>query len=120
MNSEIINIESVKDSFAKLNNVDDLTILLSDLASDLYANSKVKITKKNISYFAFHKKNKYDRIVIPKKNGTDRVLNVPVPYLKILQRCLNTALNIVFTPHYAAYGFVPSKNIAQNAQQHIN
>ena len=120
MKPEIIDIESVKDSFSKLNNIDDLTVLLSDLASDLYANSKVRITKKNISYFAFHKKERYNRILIPKKNGTDRVLNAPVPFLKMLQRCLNTALNIVFTPHYAAYGFVPNKNIAQNAQKHIN
>ncbi|WP_375560821.1 reverse transcriptase domain-containing protein [Bernardetia sp. OM2101] len=120
MNFDNINIESIKDSFSKLDNIDDLVNFLSDISSNLYDDPKVKITKKNISYFAFHKKERYNRILIPKKNGTDRVLNAPVPFLKMLQRCLNTALNIVFTPHYSAYGFVPNKNIAQNAQQHIN
>lgn len=120
MNLDNINIESIKESFSKLDNINDLVIFLSDISSNLYDDPKVKITKKNISYFAFHKKERYNRILIPKKNGTDRVLNAPVPFLKMLQRCLNTALNIVFTPHYAAYGFVPNKSIAQNAQQHIN
>jgi RNA-directed DNA polymerase len=116
----------IKDNFSKLQNLDDLVALFCYVAPFVSPQSRFlhSITPKSISYWAFFAPNRYKKATILKKNGKVREISMPIAYLKLLQKCLNAILNIVFseliTKEYPAYGFIPNRNIVQNANQHIN
>jgi len=63
---------------------------------------------------------RYKQFEISKKSGGVRVINSPVLGLKVIQRCLNHLLSIVFKTHDAAFGFVIGKSIVDNANIHTN
>jgi hypothetical protein len=46
-------------------------------------------------------------------------ISAPRYKLKTIQKCINEILNAVFTPHFTTTGFVPNKNIVDNAKKHI-
>ncbi len=60
----------------------------------------------------------YRSFSIPKKGGGIRTIHAPHPTIRILQRKLLTALNLVYKAHPAAYGFVPRRSILSNAEKH--
>ena len=60
----------------------------------------------------------YHAFEIPKKNGLPRTILSPHPTVKILQRKLLRALNLVYAAHPAAHGFVPGQSILTNARPH--
>ena len=55
---------------------------------------------------------------IKKKSGDYRAIHSPIKGLKSIQKTLNFVLQCVFTPHYAAMGFVRDKSIVDNAKLH--
>ena len=61
---------------------------------------------------------RYREFEIPKKDGRPRKILAPHPTVKILQRKLLHALNLVYDAHPAAHGFVPGRSILTNAQPH--
>ncbi|MBK9457868.1 MAG: RNA-directed DNA polymerase [Sphingobacteriales bacterium] len=59
------------------------------------------------------------------KKWKARTISALIHILKLLQKCLNVVLNIIFVPHKAANGFVVNhdnkiRNIVTNAQIHTN
>ena len=61
---------------------------------------------------------RYREFEIPKKDGRPRKILAPHRTVKILQRKLLHALNLVYDAHPAAHGFVPGRSILTNAQPH--
>ena len=65
-----------------------------------------------------HHRYPYRAFEIPKKSGLPRTILSPHPTVKILQRKLLHALNLVYMAHPAAHGFVPKRSILTNARPH--
>ena len=82
------------------------------------------ITQKQLDFFSSSfdikekKRNRYVKFKILKKSGSLREIKAPLPKLKEIQRALNTILQSVYTTQEQAFGFVPGKNIADNAAAH--
>ncbi len=107
--------------FHKLKTINEFVHLLEEVNKYLFNYNIIKeITKQNINYFAFHKKNKYLSFSVAKKNGNERVIYSPIPFLKLIQRNINFILNAVFLPIKPVNGFVYQRNIVSNAQSHTS
>lgn len=115
-------IAIIKEKFAHLQSKEDLLGLLNAVQQVLYAdNAKAKPLKlKAITYYANPKlaKKRYTQFSIRKKSGGERTITAPINQLRYIQTLINAVFNIVFTPHKAAMGFVPNKNIVDNARLH--
>jgi len=61
---------------------------------------------------------KYETFEIPKKAGGTRIIKSPSRALKLIQRRLAEALQNTYKPKPVVYGFVPGKNIVDNARLH--
>lgn len=117
-----IQIAIIKEKFATMQTKNDLLDLLNTI-KPLLIHSKTKVRPiplKALTYFANAKlaQKRYTTFTIKKKSGGERSIAAPVKQLKLIQKCLNTAFNIVFIPSKSAYGFVQGKNVADNAHLH--
>ncbi|KAM3113643.1 reverse transcriptase domain-containing protein [Phormidesmis sp. 146-33] len=72
----------------------------------------------HISIFPENKR--YVDFSIPKKSGQARIISAPCTPLKILQRKLSQVLYSVYEPKAAVHGFVPTRSILTNAEQHVH
>ncbi len=63
---------------------------------------------------------KYVEFSVPKKSGDPRIISAPSTALKILQRKLSQVLYSVYEPKATVHGFVPSRSILTNAEQHLH
>jgi len=85
---------------------------------------KLLITEKQLNFFSTSfdnndkKRKRYVKFSILKKSGSLREIKAPLPKLKEIQRALNRILHSVYTTQKQAFGFVPGKNIADNAAAH--
>lgn len=61
---------------------------------------------------------KYETFEIPKKSGGTRTITSPSRALKFIQRRIADVLTNVYQPKPVVYGFVPGKNIIDNARHH--
>ncbi|TAH22442.1 MAG: RNA-directed DNA polymerase [Cytophagales bacterium] len=121
MKIEFKKVILIKQYFDTTENIDGLADLLNFVGNTLYEKtfSKKQLSKKLLTFFAFKKEDKYQRFTIKKKSGENRFILAPHRYLKLIQKCLNVVLNVVFEPHWASHGFVLDKNIVTNARKHI-
>ena len=62
---------------------------------------------------------RYKTFDIPKKSGGTRQISTPITALKIIQRKLNQVLQAVYQTKPSVHGFVSSKNVVTNAQNHV-
>lgn len=99
--------DSDKKFFYKMNTREDVSYLL-------------KISDKGLKYFLFTNKQKYKIFSISKKDGTERTITAPEKQLKFHQKKLANVLNRVYSPKICAYGFIPERNIINNASGHVN
>lgn len=82
------------------------------------------ITTRQLDFFStsFSKRDKkrkrYNSFTILKKSGGLREIKAPLPKLKEIQKAINTILQTVYVTQGEAYGFVPGKNITDNAGVH--
>ncbi len=115
-------IAEIKDKFNKIENVDDFCMLLGFISKTLNPDAKQEflISAKELHYFSRKKDSKYFHFSIPKKDGTLRPISAPVKRLKKYQRLINVLLTILYEPHKCAFGFVPGKNIVDNARKHLS
>lgn len=76
----------------------------------------------SLRYFLYKKRpeNMYSSFSIPKRDGTMRQISAPANQLKKIQQKLAEILVQVYKPKVCAYGFIPGKNILQNAQKHTH
>jgi RNA-directed DNA polymerase len=61
----------------------------------------------------------YQRFLIPKKAGGDRLISAPMPRLKRAQYWVLDNILAVFPVHQAAHGFAPDRSIVSNALPHV-
>lgn len=123
MKIEQVHIVYIKEKFQELYTKKDLVALLNYAKTIFYQNPDIgkPIQLKSLTYYSnpnFAKK-RYKQFKIKKKSGGERIISAPVGPLKLIQRCLNLLLNVVFEPHHASTGFIPGKNIVDNAKVHI-
>jgi retron-type reverse transcriptase len=83
----------------------------------------MNITVNELRFLAFSRKTStvthYQRFVLPKKTGGERIISAPMPRLKAAQHWV---LNHILQPvelHDAAHGFRPQRSIVSNAQPHV-
>ncbi len=62
---------------------------------------------------------KYTEFSISKKSGHPRTISAPASALKIIQRKLSQVLYSVYEPKAPVHGFVTSRSIVTNANQHL-
>ena len=86
-----------------------------------YGNQKL-INKciKDTYDIANNQKKYYSQVVIPKRNGEDRVLNVPSRELKHLQKYILNNVLSWYEPLDCVMGYVKGKGIKENALMHVN
>lgn len=114
------NIDKIRTKFNELDSVDDFVGLINFANQCLIGSDSVtKITKSQITYYAFHAKNRYSTFDISKKDGGIRTITSPVKQLKQIQSCINLILQLQFKSHHASHGFLHNRNIVSNARKHI-
>ncbi len=116
------NKKEIFDIFSAMQDEKDLLALINYVGQCLYGQKTKSLRLKQLTYQANHKnhsKSRYEKFTIVKKNGKKREIYAPNKTLKYIQKCLNIALNTIFTPHHAAKGFVPNKSIKDNAILHV-
>lgn len=64
-------------------------------------------------------RDRYQTFSIPKRSGGERTISAPTPALLILQRKLNTVLELIYRPRRCVHGFVKGRSIVTNAEQHV-
>lgn len=100
----------------------DLLKLMNLANQALYGDSAKPYSLRQLNYHAYSKFNskRYISFQIPKKKkGEFRTIDAPNPTLKGMQRALNYALQLIYTPSHAAMGFTPGRSIVTGAQMHV-
>ena len=131
MNSKKANIQKlIREEFPKIQNQEDLLRLLNTIHEQMYAtifnrlNKPVpKIELKTLTYYKNVKLSggkRYTQFTIKKKSGKDRTIQAPAKGLKLIQQCLNEIFQTYYEPNTHACGFIPERNIADGARQHVN
>jgi RNA-directed DNA polymerase len=75
--------------------------------------------KLNFLLYKLNPTHRYKTETIKKRNGDDRILRVPVPPLKKIQKIIAAELAKEYRPRQHVYGYVKGKNIAQKARIHV-
>jgi len=93
---------------------------LTDAASVAAA---MGITVGELRFLAFDRKvskrHHYQRFLVPKKTGGERLISAPMPRLKAAQRWILDNVLAPLPVHDAAHGFVTGRSICTNAAPHV-
>jgi len=118
-----INIEMcnrIKKIFQKMETTRELLELLNFIHDYKYLKQSNPLELKSLTYYAYHTKNKYSLIEIPKKSGNIRQIYSPNYNLKKIQSLLNTILQCLYKVPMGTHGFVLNKSNVTNAIIHID
>lgn len=116
LNKEITNL------WYSMESKQDLLRLLNLANQGIYGDKSKSYSLRQLAYHTHSKFNKkrYSSFKIPKKKkGEFRTIDAPNPTLKGMQRALNYALQLIYTPNLAAMGFAQGKSIVTGAQVHV-
>lgn len=104
-----------------LESKEDLLDLLNKIKADELGDNAYPIPLKLINYYCNpnHTRMRYRSFEIPKKSGGMRQIDAPCRGLKNILHYLNYILQAMHNPSVAAYGFVPGKSVADNAEMHV-
>lgn len=113
--------DQIKLLWQKMETMEDLIDLLNLSKKKLFGEKAFDLEKKNITfYLAPERRSKgYREFSIKKKSGGVRSICAPNPGLLQTQKALNYVLQVIGEVHDNAFGFVPGKNIANNAALHV-
>ncbi|MDX9799212.1 MAG: reverse transcriptase domain-containing protein [Bacteroidales bacterium] len=78
----------------------------------------ISLERLNYLSFIMPDSARYTSMTLKKKCGEDRNIYIPEASLKIVQKRLYRLLLNVYTAKQSTFGFVPGKNIVQNARRH--
>jgi retron-type reverse transcriptase len=81
----------------------------------------IQTTARKLAFVLYASKGRdsqYTRIIIPKRNGSQRILHAANPAIKQLQQLTYEKLSENFSPTDFAKGFVPGESIITNAYPH--
>ena len=111
----------IKDKFNALKSKEEFLELLNFSKFLLYGEKAIPFKLKQITYYANPAKSikRYNEFTIKKKSGDERKIHAPCRGLKQIQKCLNLILQVIYTPHPKAMGFIPNKSIVDNAKEHV-
>ena len=113
------NINDIRLRFLNLKSDDDLLELINDVAALIYPRPQ-KLVLEALLYLAdTTSEYRFERIIIPKKNGQRRTIHAPYPAMNFVLKSINFILQYVDKPHKCAFGFVKNKSVADNARIHI-
>ncbi|MBD1373149.1 RNA-directed DNA polymerase [Hazenella sp. IB182357] len=93
------------------------------LTSSKQIATQIGLSLSELKWLTYHRNtatiSHYHHFTIPKKNGEKRVISSPKPLLRIAQSWIKEAIldHIDVSPH--ALGFLPQKNIMDNARPHV-
>ena len=80
---------------------------------------RLSITERLLYIMTYKKEYCYKKVIIPKKDGTDRELNVPIFALKVTQRWILKEILEKINVSDRAMAFIPHKNgLKENAECH--
>jgi len=115
-------IDHINKLYRQMKTKRDLLNILNLIKSWTSKDESPEIGFNQLNYYISNESlgKRYKQFEISKKSGGVRVINSPVLGLKVIQRCLNHLLSIVFKTHDAAYGFVKGRSIVGNASIHTN
>ena len=127
-NEELKNIaekgdELIVEKFTSLNSYKDILEVLNIAQVILYGEKTTLFKLRNLISYAnpkLSKKDRYFTFIIKKKSGGERIINAPCEELKEVLQCFNYILQVLFTPHAKAMGFVRERSVVSNAQLHTN
>jgi retron-type reverse transcriptase len=116
-----IHKEKIIAEFKEVSSAKELAKLLNKTQVLLHGDKGLMISEKSLNYYSSDKfcPNRYRVFQIKKKNGSDRIINAPVNGLKSIQKSISDFLQVVYPIHPSAFGFVPLKNVADNALLHV-
>lgn len=67
-----------------------------------------------------NRNSRYRSFPMKKKSGGERIIDVPEPSLRWIQRSLLHVFSLIVQPHKCAHGFVPERSIISHAEIHVN
>ncbi|GMU87147.1 MAG: hypothetical protein AMXMBFR48_23880 [Ignavibacteriales bacterium] len=111
----------IQQQFEGMRDKKDLLNLLTAARNQLYGKTCEPFELKVLTYYANPEicRKRYRTFSITKKSGGKRTINTPVKGLNSLLKALNFVLQEISVPHKAAFGFVTSKSIVDNAKLHV-
>ncbi len=81
------------------------------------------ITLNELRFLSFNRKtskvNHYQRFLVAKKTGGQRLISAPMPRLKRVQYWVLENILLKLPTEDCAHGFVPGKSIVSNSEQHV-
>ena len=111
-------LAKIVDRWHCMTGLQDLCAVINMALQAMYGMEAKKITPVRLKRLAQH--SRYVTFEIPKKKkGEFRSIDAPCSRLRNVQRALNFVLQMVYTPHKAAMGFVKEKSVATNAHVHL-
>lgn len=106
--------------FRTLRSVEELVDWLNRMKFELGDEATDPLTLQQVTAYAYGKRMRaYKRFEIPKRSGGMRQIDAPNGRLSAIQHCLNTAFQQLYDPTPQAIGFVPGRNVADNAALHV-
>lgn len=106
--------------FRTLRSVEELVGWLNRMKFELGDEATDPLTQQQVTAYAYGKRmHAYKRFEIPKRSGGMRQIDAPGGRLSAIQHCLNTAFQQLYDPTPQAIGFVPGRNVADNAVLHV-
>lgn len=109
--------DTIKEKFSQLQTLKDFVEILNILGKNEHGRNHKIIKAKQLTYYAYHCKDKYDIFEIPKKSGGTRKIYAPKKALKNILRSLNIALHIHYKKNISAHGFLKNRSVATNAKK---
>lgn len=99
--------QDLQDGFLSMQNREDVSRFLDLMVKQL-----------NFHLYVLPPEKRYKQFSIPKKTGGVRVISAPISPIKIIQRKLKQALEVIYLPKPATQGFVVGRSIVTNARLH--
>ena len=113
----------IVEKFTTLNSYKDILEIFNIAQVILYGEKATLFELEDLIFYAnlnFSEKDRYFTFTVKKKSGGERIINAPCEELKGLLQCFNYILQVLFTPHAKAMGFVRERSVVSNAQLHTN
>lgn len=113
-------LQYIRKAFQRMKSKQDLLNLINYCKPLLYTNNSFPISLSQLTYHSNTniKAERYNKFIIKKRSGEERVIHSPNSGLKCIQRCLNLVFQTIYEPSVAANGYVKGRSILDNALVH--
>ena len=98
---------SIRKQLRKITTLEELSTLV-----------ECDFTKLHETLYKLPVRDKYEIVLLKQRNGKERELSIPCPYLMEVQKKISEILCCLYKVPTSVHGFVHDKSIATNALQH--